>query len=38
MLRIRSDIEEIPVLINVVDFKTASEDFKKIATKNIIYL
>jgi len=36
--QIEEDFENIPALIDFTDFSNVSEDFKKIAMKNIIWL
>gem|GEM_PF-5774090 len=33
---IKSDLEDIPAVIDIVDFKMTQESFRKIALKNII--
>jgi hypothetical protein len=37
-LMIKSDMYDIPANIDIVDFQTTSEQFKKIAKKKIILL
>lgn len=35
---IKSDLEDLPALIDVVDFEIVSKDFKEVALKKIKYL
>jgi len=36
LMLIKSDLEDIPAVIDIVDFKMTQESFRKIALKNII--
>ena len=38
LMLIRSEIKEIPALIDIIDFHRVSDDFKIIAKQNVVYL